>query len=54
MYLRSNMSQKRLNHIMLLNINHERVDNLDMNIIAYQFVQGSEHRLRQFGRFSAN
>ena len=50
-YLRSTMCQSRLNHIMLLNINKERVDKLELDSIANQFVQGSEHRLRVFGRF---
>ena len=51
-YLRSTMSQSRLNHVMLLNINKDRVDKLDIDDIANQFVQGNEHRLRTFGRFT--
>ena len=50
-YLRSTMRQSRLNHLMLLNINKQKIDNLDINIIADEFVQGSEHRLRFFGKF---
>ena len=53
-YLRSTMSQSRLNHVMLLSINRERVDKLDINVIADEFVQGSEHRLRLFGKFTTN
>ena len=53
-YLRSTMSQSRLNHVMLLSINQEKVDQLDIDVIADQFVQGSEHRLRHFGKFAAN
>ena len=37
-YLRSTMGQSHLNHIMLLNIYKEKLDN--------EFVRGSEHRLR--------
>ena len=44
-YLRSTMRQSRLNHLLLLNINKQKIDNLDINIIADEFVQGSEHRL---------
>ena len=53
-YLRSTMCQSRLNHVMLLSINREKVDKLDIDIIADQFVEGSEHRLRQFGKFTTN
>ena len=53
-YLRSTMSQSRLNHVMLLSINREEVDKLDIDVIADEFVQGCEHRLRQFGKFTNN
>lgn len=46
------MCQSRLNHIMVLNINQEKVDQLDINNIADLFVQGNKHRLRQFGKFT--
>ena len=45
------MGQARHNHILLLNINKEKVDFLDLDIIANEFVQGSEHRLKIFGKF---
>ena len=38
---------------MVLNINQEKVDQLDINNIADLFVQGNKHRLRQFGKFTA-
>ena len=53
-YLRSTMRQSRLNHLLLLNINREKVDQLDIDVIGDEFVRGSEHRLRQFGKFTAN
>ena len=37
-YLRSTMCQSRLNHIMLLNINKQKIDDLDINTVAYEFV----------------
>ena len=52
-YIRSTMCQSRLNHTMLLNINKDRVDKLEIDSIANQFVQGSEHRLRMFGTFTS-
>ena len=36
-YLRSRMSQSRLNHL-LLNINREKADQLDIDSIADEFV----------------
>ena len=48
------MSQSRLNHVMLLSINREEVDKMDIDVIADEFVQGSERHLRQFGKFTNN
>ena len=53
-YLRSSMHQSRLNHVMLLNINREKVHQLDIDVIADEFVVGSEQRLCQFGKCNAN
>ena len=50
-YLRSTMNQSRLNHVMILNIYKGQLDNLDLTAIANDFVSGSEHRLRVFGKF---
>ena len=45
------MKQARLNHTMVLHIYTEMLDNLDLNSIVNEFVQGSEHRLTVFGKF---
>ena len=45
------MGQGRLNHLMVLNIYQEMLDELDLNAVANDFVRGSEHRLRLFGNF---
>lgn len=50
-YLRSTMTQARLNHLMILNVYKELLDELDLKVIANLFVQGSEHRLTIFGTF---
>ena len=50
-YLRSTMKQSRLNHVMLLHMDKERLDCLDLDIIGNEFVSGSEHCLRIFGNF---
>ena len=50
-YLRSTMVQSRLNHMMLLSMYNDRVDNLDLEMIGDEFACGSEHRLWHFGHF---
>ena len=50
-YLRSTMTQLRLNHLMILNIYKEALDDMDLKSIANEFVQGNEHRLSVFGNF---
>ena len=50
-YLRSTMTQARLNHLMILNVYKELLDELDLKVTANLFVQGSEHRLTIFGTF---
>ena len=50
-YLRSTTGQARLNHLMLLNIYIEKLDGLDLKVIANEFVRESEHRQRLFGTF---
>ena len=48
-YLRSSMSQERLNHTILLHCYQERVDSLDIQEIAESFVSVNEHRQQYFG-----
>lgn len=45
------MGQARLNHLMLLNIHKEQLDDLDLKIVANEFVRESDHRQRIFGTF---
>ena len=47
-YLRSTMSQQRLNNIMVLHIHKDKMDKLSMTDIANKFVS-SEYRLSYFG-----
>ena len=51
-YLRSTMRQDRLNHLMILHVHKELTDALDLKEVGNDFVCGSEHRLRLFGKFS--
>ena len=50
-YLRSSMSRRRLNNIMVLHVHSALTDQLDFISVANNFVQGSEHRTRLFGTF---
>ena len=47
-YLRSTMSQQRLNNLMLLAVHQYK---LDLIQVANEFVEQSEHRLAIFGKF---
>ena len=48
-YLRSTMSQQRLNNIMLLNVHKDLTDRLDLPTIARQFVDANERHRHFFG-----
>ena len=50
-YLRSTMSQKRLNDLMVLHIHQEAVDELDIKAIGNEFIGELELRKRLFGHF---
>ena len=50
-YLRSTMSQERLNYLLLMHTHNIRVDALDLNICLQEFVETREHRKDVFGKF---
>ena len=50
-YLRSTMTQERLNNVMILHVHKERTDNLSLVDIGNEFVHGSVHRQHIFGKF---
>lgn len=50
-FLRTTMTQCRLNNLMVLNIHKDHCEQLDLIDVANTFVAGSEHRLSLFGRF---
>lgn len=50
-YLRTTMSQLRLNNLMTLHIHKEKTDNLSLRCCLNDFVTGNEHRLTLFGTF---
>lgn len=50
-YLRSTMSQVKLNNLMILHVYQEETEKLDLQDVAKEFVGKNEHRLSVFGRF---
>ena len=51
-YLRSTMTQDRLNHLMTLHIHRDLTDDLDLKSCTNAFVDKDEHRLAVFRRFT--
>ena len=49
LYLRSTMSQQRLNHLMLLHIHKDRTNTLDLVSVVKEFISCNERRLSYFG-----
>ena len=48
-YLRTTMTQQRLNSLMVLHVHKEKTDALDLLQVGREFVTGREGRLRTFG-----
>ena len=51
-YMRSSMTEKRLNNCMLVHIHKSVTDSLSLNDIAREFVSNNDERLRYFGHFT--
>ena len=50
-YLRSSMTQERLNHVLILNSMKARIGNIDLVQIAKSFISVNERRHNYFGKF---
>ena len=50
-YLRSTMTQTRLNNLMVLHVHRDRLDKLDLCQVGNDFIDAREHRRSIFGRF---
>ena len=50
-YLRTTMTQERLNNLMVLHVHKEHIDRLELEKVAEEFVSGREGRRRVFGSF---
>ena len=51
-YLRSSMTEQRLNNCMLLHIHKDLTDDQDLHEIAKEFISSNDERHRYFGNFS--
>ena len=49
-FLRSTMTQPRLNHAMTLHVHKERTDEIDLDEVANSFIHVNERRSNYFGR----
>jgi hypothetical protein len=49
LYLRNTMRQGRLNYVAILAIHHERLDSVNLKLIAKDFVEKNDYRLKVFG-----
>ena len=49
-FLRSSMTQERLNHVLLLHCHKLRTDKIDIHKIASSFITANEQRLQYFGK----
>ena len=50
-YLRSTVTEKRLNNVMILHVHKDYTDELSLVEVANDFIQGSDHRRNYFGKF---
>lgn len=50
-YLRSTMTQKRLNNLVLLHTHKDRTDNLDLCAVSCDFASANDHRRKFFGAY---
>ena len=50
-YLRSSMTQERLNNLMILHVHKEYSDELNLHDVANEFVSVNERRQQVFGQF---
>ena len=53
-YLRSTMTQSRLNHLVILHIHRKLHDKFNLIAVANEFVSKSEHRSTLFGTFETS
>ena len=50
-YLRSTMSNNRMNHLMIMHVHKDKTDKIDMTQTANSFIGKTESRRKRFGHF---
>ena len=50
-YLRSTMTQQRLNNLMVIHVHKDKTANLDLKLCLNDFISGSEHRSSLFEQY---
>ena len=50
-YLRSTMSNNRINHLMIMHVHKDKTDKIDMTQTANSFIEKTESRRKRFGHF---
>ena len=53
-WLRSTMTQKRLNGVILAHVHHALIDKIDLSKVADSFVQNNDSRVAIFGKPSSS
>lgn len=51
-YLRTTMTQLRLNNLMMLHIHKDRTDSMNLDEVANDFIDRKETRVALFGKFT--
>ena len=51
-YLRTTMSQERLNHVTVLNVHKERLDTVNTDKLTAEFVSRNDYRRSVFGQIT--
>jgi hypothetical protein len=53
-YLRSTMTEKRLNNCLLLHVHKSYTDAVDLTLVAKEFIHRQDDRVKYFGNFVTN
>ena len=52
-YLRSTMTNNRINHLMIMHVDKDKTDNIDMIQTAKSFIEKNDSRRKRFGHFES-
>ena len=52
-YLRSTMTNNRMNHLMIMHVHKDKTDKIDMIQTAKSFIEKNDSRRKRFGHFES-